>query len=112
VFKNKHPAISQGRYMLEARGLRLKKINHRQPGFQLRASRFQPIACEHIQKPHNAGSRPWAQFFNTLLMFSEQAADIAMGTVSSIQRTHGGIDEKALSFIRQGTQNEQKNLNV
>jgi len=24
--------------------------------------------CEHLQKPHNAGSRPQAQFFNTLLM--------------------------------------------
>jgi hypothetical protein len=23
--------------------------------------------CEHFQKPHNAGSRPQAQFFNTLL---------------------------------------------
>jgi hypothetical protein len=24
--------------------------------------------CEHLQKPHNADSRPQAQFFNTLLM--------------------------------------------
>jgi hypothetical protein len=24
--------------------------------------------CEHLQKPHNAGSRPGARFFNTLLM--------------------------------------------
>ena len=24
--------------------------------------------CEHLQKPHNAGSRPQAQFFNTLLI--------------------------------------------
>jgi len=23
--------------------------------------------CEHLQKLHNAGSRPQAQFFNTLL---------------------------------------------
>jgi hypothetical protein len=23
--------------------------------------------CEHLQKPHNAGSRPQARFFNTLL---------------------------------------------
>ncbi|HSO59684.1 MAG TPA: hypothetical protein VLR50_01500 [Desulfobacterales bacterium] len=45
----------------------LKKISHHQPGFQLRASGFQPVACEHLQKPHNAGSRREAQFFNTLL---------------------------------------------
>jgi hypothetical protein len=51
VLKNKHQAVSQSRYKLEARGLRLevKKISHRQPGFQLRASSFQPIACEHLQ---------------------------------------------------------------
>jgi hypothetical protein len=66
VLKNKHPAVSQGRYKLEARGLKLKKISHRQPGFQLRASSFQPIACEHLQEPHNAGSRPEASFFNSL----------------------------------------------
>jgi len=23
--------------------------------------------CEHLQKPHNAGSRPQARFFNTLI---------------------------------------------
>ena len=39
-----------------------------QPGFQLRASSFQPIPCEHLQKPHNAGSQPQAQFFNTFLI--------------------------------------------
>jgi hypothetical protein len=47
--------------------LKLKKISHRQPGFQLRASGFQPIACEHLQKLCNAGSRLEALFFNTLL---------------------------------------------
>jgi hypothetical protein len=26
------------------------------------ASSFQPIACEHLQKPHNAGSRREARF--------------------------------------------------
>jgi hypothetical protein len=29
--------------------------------------RSPPEADEHLQKPHNAGSRPEAQFFNTLL---------------------------------------------
>jgi hypothetical protein len=24
------------------------------------------VICEHLQKPHNAGSRPEARFFNTL----------------------------------------------
>jgi hypothetical protein len=70
VLKNKHQAVSQGRYKLEARGLRLKAQKnqpHRQPGFQLRASSFQPIACEHLQEPHNAGSEPQARFFNTRL---------------------------------------------
>jgi hypothetical protein len=49
--------------------LRLEAQNKVRPnptGFQLRASSFQPIACEHLQKPHNAGSRPAARFFNTL----------------------------------------------
>jgi len=27
----------------------------------------QHIHCEHLQKPHNAGSRPQARFFNTRL---------------------------------------------
>jgi hypothetical protein len=26
------------------------------------------MICEHLQKPRNAGSRPEAQFFNTLPM--------------------------------------------
>jgi hypothetical protein len=26
--------------------------------------------CEHLQEPHNAGSRPQARFFNTLLIQS------------------------------------------
>ncbi|HSO61954.1 MAG TPA: hypothetical protein VLR50_13060, partial [Desulfobacterales bacterium] len=48
-------------YSLEARGLRLEaqnKFRSNPPGFQLRASSFQPIACEHLQNPHNTGSRP------------------------------------------------------
>jgi hypothetical protein len=70
VLKNKHQAASQGRYKLEARGLRLEAQNKFRPsptGFQLQASSFQPIPCEHLQKPHNVGSRPQAQFFNILL---------------------------------------------
>jgi hypothetical protein len=43
-----------------------KQASGRQPCFRLRASGFQSIACEHLQKPHNAGSRPPAQFFNIL----------------------------------------------
>jgi hypothetical protein len=25
------------------------------------------LICEHLQKPHNAGSRPEARFFNSLV---------------------------------------------
>jgi len=39
VLKNKHQAVSH-------------------------ASSFQPIACEHLQKPYNVGPQPQAQFFN------------------------------------------------
>jgi hypothetical protein len=47
VFKNKRPAVSQG----------VRRFGKRSP----------PAADEHFQKPHNAGSRPQARFFNTLL---------------------------------------------
>jgi hypothetical protein len=47
VFKNKHQAVSQG----------VRRFGKR--------SIF--IICEHLQKPHNAGSRPQAAFFNSLL---------------------------------------------
>jgi hypothetical protein len=47
VFKNKHQTVSQG----------VRRFGKR--------SIF--IICEHLQKPHNAGSRPEARFFNTLL---------------------------------------------
>ena len=47
VFKNKHQAVSQG----------VRRFGKRSP----------PEADEHLQKPHNAGSRPQAQFLNTLL---------------------------------------------
>jgi hypothetical protein len=30
--------------------------------------------CEHLQKPHNVGSRPHAQFFNTLLIQKDASA--------------------------------------
>jgi len=69
VLENTHPAVSQGGYSLEARGLRLEAQNKFRPsqsGLQLRASSFQPIACEHLQKTLNAGSRREARFFNTL----------------------------------------------
>jgi hypothetical protein len=47
VFKNKHQAVSQG----------VRRFGKRSP----------PEADEHLQKPHNAGSRPEARFFNSLL---------------------------------------------
>jgi hypothetical protein len=46
VLKNKHQAVSQG----------VRRFGKRSP----------PEADEHLQKPHNAGSRPQARFFNTL----------------------------------------------
>jgi hypothetical protein len=46
VFKNKHQTVS--------------------PGVRRFGKRSIFIICEHLQKPHNAGSRPQAQFFNTL----------------------------------------------
>jgi hypothetical protein len=45
VLKNKHQAVSQG----------VRRFGKR--------SIF--IICEHLQKPHNAGSRREARFFNT-----------------------------------------------
>jgi hypothetical protein len=45
--KNKHQAVSQ----------RARRFGKRRP----------PAADEHLQKPHNAGSRPQARFFNTLI---------------------------------------------
>jgi hypothetical protein len=48
VLKNKHQAVSQG----------VRRFGKRGP----------PEADEHLQKPHNAGSRPQAQFFNTMLI--------------------------------------------
>jgi hypothetical protein len=69
VLKNKHQAVSQNGYSLEARGSRLK--TNSDPVSQ--ASSFQPIPCEHLQKPHNAGSRPRARFFNILLILCETA---------------------------------------
>ena len=47
VLKNKHQAVSQG----------VRRFGKRSP----------PEADEHLQKPHNAGSRREARFFNTLL---------------------------------------------
>jgi hypothetical protein len=45
--QSKHQAASQG----------VRRFGKRSP----------PEADEHLQKPHNAGSRPQAQFFITLL---------------------------------------------
>jgi hypothetical protein len=50
VLKNQHQAFSQG----------VRRFGKR--------SLFSAI-CEHLQKPHTAGSWPQAQFFNTLLSF-------------------------------------------
>jgi hypothetical protein len=47
VLKNKHQAVSQGVRRFGKRSIL--------------------IICEHLQKPHNAGSRPQARFFNTRL---------------------------------------------
>jgi hypothetical protein len=47
VLKDKHQAVSQG----------VRRFEKRSP----------PEADEHLQKPHNAGSRPQARFFSTLL---------------------------------------------
>jgi hypothetical protein len=62
-----------------ARGSRLKTNSDPViPNFQLRASSFQPFPCEHLQKPHNAGSWPQARFFNTLIAaFKDCAPSLA-----------------------------------
>jgi hypothetical protein len=54
VLKNKHQAVSQGVRRLE--------------------SAAYASICEHLQKPHNAESRPQAQFLNTRLNASILAA--------------------------------------
>jgi hypothetical protein len=58
VFKNKHKhqAVSQG----------VRRFGKRSP----------PAADEHLQKPHNAGSRSEARFFNTLLKNKPSPADL------------------------------------
>jgi len=50
VLKNKHQAVSQG----------VRRFGKRSP----------PAADEHLQKPHNAGSRREARFFNILLIYT------------------------------------------
>jgi hypothetical protein len=54
VLKNQHQAVSQG----------VRRFVKRSP----------PEADEHLQKPHNAGSRREAQFFNTLLKCPDSPA--------------------------------------
>jgi hypothetical protein len=46
VLKNKRQTVSQG----------VRRFGKRSP----------PAADEHLQKPHSAGSRPKAQFFNAV----------------------------------------------
>ena len=58
MLKNKHQAVSQG----------VRHFGKRSP----------PEADEHLQKPHNAGSRREAQFFNTLLV-DDDAVDNPVG---------------------------------
>ena len=46
VLKNKHQAVSQGRYKLEARGLRLEAQKNQPPSARLPASSLQlPADC-------------------------------------------------------------------
>jgi len=52
VLKDTHQAVSQG----------VRRFGKRSP----------PAADEHLQKPHNAGSRPQAQFFNPLLILIQE----------------------------------------
>jgi len=51
VLKNKPQAVSQG----------VRRFGKRSP----------PEADEHLQKPHNAGSRPEARVFNTLVQHAQ-----------------------------------------
>jgi hypothetical protein len=68
VLKNKHPAVSQG----------VRRFGKRSP----------PAADEHLQKPHNAGSGPEAQFFNTLT----ERRKIGSNTIrSEFNRSSDGI---------------------
>jgi len=60
VLKNKHQTVSQG----------VRRFGKRSP----------PAADEHLQKPHNAGSRPSAQFFNTLVSAANPSGPDAAGT--------------------------------
>jgi len=64
VFKNKHQVVSQGNISLK---LEARSSKEKTPSAQLSASSFQLSLCEHLQKPHNAGSRSEARFFNTLV---------------------------------------------
>jgi hypothetical protein len=67
LFKNKHPAVSQGNI-----SSRLQAQRKRRPqSSQLSASSFQLSLCEHLQKPCNAGSRRKALFFNSRSNASE-----------------------------------------
>jgi len=58
VLKNKHQAVSQG----------VRRFGKREP----------IEICEHLQKPHKAGSQREARFFNALLKIFWQWADGAI----------------------------------
>jgi hypothetical protein len=66
VLKNKHQAVSQG--------IMSSKLKARSSKEKILYAHLSPSSFElsHLQKPHNAGSRPPAQFFNTLLKANRQ----------------------------------------
>ena len=49
---------------------------HTRPNSKFRWKIFQALPlCKHLQKPHNAGSRPQARFFNTLLCLDREPGE-------------------------------------
>jgi hypothetical protein len=79
-------------HQLKAQGSKEKT-----PSAQLPASSFQLPLCEHLQKPHNAGSRPQAQFFNTLLCLRVRGRTRQVMAVETLATT---TTNKRLAFIR------------
>jgi len=77
VFKNKHQAVSQG----------VRRFGKRSP----------PAADEHLQKPHNAGSRPQAQFFNTLLCLRVRGRIREVMAVEALATTAA---DEGLAFVQ------------
>jgi hypothetical protein len=58
VLKNKYQAVSQGDYWLEARRLERQEAKKGINGFASSFPAFYLGHKAHLQKPHNAGSRP------------------------------------------------------